>query len=1046
MLQCRKSLLAVTLSAVALTGCLEEASQGGNDGAFQRVNNPNIQLGEGPVYDPVNQNFPLPEDTLFFLNEENDGTALNGTDPANPVTLGLGFLDGVSTLAPYDIEISTSLDTSVELDVRAFIEVQASNGNVTVPIQEVEEPGTGVVVPNPNQNVFLLPLEYAGGDSLKGAEGEVPGLSLANDFRRAQFLEERATGTDVEDAQDIYNRLLQSPPVRVEVIDINGGTNNAVRVLPESPLDPKTKYAIALSNDLRTSMGSPLVGSPAYQSISNPARVLGNPLFAAFRASAAPSRQQVTDFGQFKREFFSNNASSVPASIAGFDDVVYSATFTTTAIEDVLVANAAPESFFQEDLRVDLRRKQIGKLVSGFYNLTNQRIGTTTGDSTADERAINEAIFTRLTDNTFRLFDQELADRLITANENGEKLKYADVARDSNGNVNRRVAFATQLATAEAAVTVKSTDVDEEASSLAGMAAGLLDLPKSREVRIYRQRPGRQINPEFGQTASEETDPILGGTGLTDVDIQVYEGEIVLPYYMGIPEDDMDGVAITGSNWSAADFGSNVNLPLAITDRVTYRFPFAREVGEVKVPFILTMPQVVDTAQNNGAPFPVIIYQSALTQDRSAALTMALATGLFCNSSGNVQDCYATITLDQPLHGVFDGFEGATSDGEPTADGVGLVSVNDQCTMYPEGSRPSGCDINPDSPTVERHFGFTGDANLQPVPASEVEGQPESGNLFLNFANFANIQGNMRQATMDALNVNASLAAIEAEAGVDLDLNRVYYLTHSLSGMGGVPVPEITRQAIAAGNTELTPFLGQAFFNVPGHFTRALENSHDVSAALLPALFAASEGLLAQGRFELNAYLNILQGLVDGVDPANYGGSYAGTNTMLAAIVGDPADPEPYSECTSTEPNRVTTDCTVPVAADDTLFPLGPLERDVMLESGTVFNIDSLPAPIAGTEPLAKTAGAVNVFQATAGQPFISLFREGSHGNPISAGQAAADPGSSFRVFGTLAIQMMEIFQGNAPSSSGINLCDAEADGSEDCAAALVQDSERTSN
>ncbi|MDX1589138.1 MAG: hypothetical protein R3296_09380 [Oleiphilaceae bacterium] len=1045
MLQCRKSLLALTVTVVALTGCdtLEDAKVSGNAGAIQRVESPLIAQGPSPLYDPVKTQFPLPEDAVFYINADQDGTALNGTDPANPVTLGLGFLDGVSTQAPFDIEISTSLDTSVELDARAFVEVD------------------GAVIPNPDQNVFVLPLEYASGDSLFGAENEVPGMALANDFRRARFLEARGEPGDLDAANAIYDRLLETPPVRVEVININGGTNNAVRILPESPLEVKTKYAIALSNDLKAADGTPLVGAPTYQSISNPDRVLANAQFAAFRRSAAPARQQVADFGQLKRDFFSDREESV--SIVGFDDVVYSSTITTTGIEDVLVANAAPQSFFQSDLNIELRKDQIGKLISGFYNVSQQPLSE---DAEQDAKDINQGIFDRLTDESFRLFNQDLADRITQARDNRVTLTYSDIVTDSDGNLNRVAAFAAQLAVAEVASETKSGDVDTEAGELATQAAEILDLPKAREVRVYRQRPGRQINPAFGQQAADDGG-LLGGTGINDLDIQVYEGEIVLPYYMGIPEDDMDGVAITGSRWSAADFGPNVNLPLAITDRVTYRFPFAKKVGEVKVPFIITQPQIVAGQAEDDGQFPVIIYQTALTQDRSAALTMAVATGLLCNADGDLADCFTTITLDLPVHGVFDGFEGATSDrdgaienGTPS-DSAGLLSVNDQRSIYPEGSRPA-------ADTMERHFGFAGDANMQPTPADQLElpegESPPSGNLFLNFANFTNTQGYMRQVAMDALNVNASLGAIEAaiadcEANGSctdsfvLETDRVYYLTHSLTGMGGVPVPSVTNKAIDAGNTALNPVQGQAFFNVGSHFTRALENSFNISADLLPGLFAASDGLLAQGRFELNAYFNILQGLLDGVDPGNYADDYRGTNTMLAAIIGDPADDMPLSECAPVEgsnppspaADKVSADCTMPNAADDTLFVLGPLDRDVTLEDGTSFPIDSLPAPLAGTEPFGKVMNALNVLDPNhgLGQPFISLFREGSHGNPISAGQSGADPGSSTPVFTTLAIQMMDIFQNLEPSTT-INQCDAEQDGNEDCAVVLVPDSERS--
>lgn len=1015
MLKCRKSLLAVTVSAVALVGCLDDANQSKNVGAELQIPNSQIQTGTHPVYNPVETTFPLPEDALFFINEDNDGTALNGTDPANPVTQGLGFMDGTSVLSPFDIKISASLDTSQTLDARPFVE---GEGDLD-----------GVVIPNPDQNVFLLPLEYAGGDSLMTGDGEVPGLTQMNDYRRAQFLEDRG---DITEANEIFERLLTEPPVRLELISVDGGSNNAIRILPESPLAAKTKYAVALSNDLRDSEGRRLVGSPSYQSISNPARVLTNPLVQPFRDSAAPARQQITDLNQFKREFFSEQSLEQPVSLPGFDDIVYSATFTTTAIEDVLLANAVPATFFRDTLSIELRQQEIERLVSGFYNVSEQPLASEASDN---ERAINRRIFSLLTDEDqeFRLFDPVFAERLVDARNKRERISFAAFSRDNDGNLNRFAAIAMQTAVAEAAEEVLGADAESRADELALAAQqleGVLDLPQGRTVTIFRQRDGSEINAALGQTGE------VAGVEV-DVDIRVFEGEITLPYYMGLPEDELDGVAIQGSNWSAADFGPNVDLPLAISERISYRFPFPRKTGMVTVPIVVTMP---DTAAGVDLPllgspvitepgdgFPVIIYQPALTQDRSAILPMAVATGLLCAAQDTIDDCFVTIAIDPPLHGIFEGQEGA----------VGLNAITEQGEASPEAQ--------------ERHFGFAANPAMSAVPADTLE-EPESGSLFLNFTNFANTLGNMRQSTMDMLNVNASLGNIEqaiadcanCDDDFDIDPSRIFFLTHSLSGMGGVSVPHIINRAIVEGNETLTPIAGQGFLNTGGHFTRTFENSHDLAAQLLPGLDAASEGLLAQGRTELNLYLHILQGIVDGVDPANYAGSYAGSNTLLTAIVGDPAiqdDQEVLAQCTSMEEDRVTADCTVPNSADDTLFVRGPLQRDgVMQEDGTAFDIRSLRAPMAGTEPFAALMGAVNVLE-LGGEtgPFISLFREGSHGNPISAGQGDLDPGSSEAAFTVTAVQLMEIFQDPrvAPSTS------VDDDDGGDFGDALVSDDER---
>ncbi|TVP54493.1 MAG: hypothetical protein EA349_11345, partial [Halomonadaceae bacterium] len=373
MLQCRKPILAVTVLAVALTGCLEDGNEGKNAGSISPISvsaERQTPQGSFPLYNPVQTEFPLPEDAVFFANAAVDGTPLNGTDPGNPVTQGLGFLDGTSLLAPFDIKISASLDPDQTLDARPFISVETNpDGTVVFPIEEV--PG-GEVVPNPAQNVFLIPLDIAGGDSLFIAEGEIPGLALANDFRRGRMLEQQGALTE---ANAIFDRLLKSPPVRLELIDIDGGTNNAIRILPEAPLAAKTKYAVALSNDIIDANGDPLVGAPIYRSASDPARVVTNPQFNPFQRSATASRQQVTDFNRFKADFFSNRETPQSVSVPGFRDIVYSANLTTTALDDVLLANAAPLSFYNNQLLVETRQAEIVRLVEGFYNHSNGALG-----------------------------------------------------------------------------------------------------------------------------------------------------------------------------------------------------------------------------------------------------------------------------------------------------------------------------------------------------------------------------------------------------------------------------------------------------------------------------------------------------------------------------------------------------------------------------------------------------------------------------------------------------------------------------------------------
>ncbi|MBW7471999.1 hypothetical protein [Marinobacter sp. F4218] len=950
---------AISAAAVGLTGCLDSSSQTQkNANPDYRINSGLIERGTHPLFDPLETEFVIPSDALFFLSEIDDGTMLNGTDPANPVTQGIGFLDGASVLAPIDVKISASLDDQQILDARDFVEID------------------GAVVPNPEQNVFLVPVEYASGDALRPLEAEAPGLTPAERYRQARRLQAQG---DTAGADAIFSDLL-AEKVRVELLDIDGGQNNLVRVLPLTPLAAKTQYVLALTNDIVDASGEPLVGSPVYQSVADPERTLSNAAFQPFRDAMLPARRLVTDYFDFKRE-----SEESAGFRSGFDDVVYATAITTTAVEDVILANAAPITYYRSMLASAQRQEELGKLVDGFYNLTDQPLGE---GANGEEANLNSALYATLTDPAFRLYDDSLATILMDANASDTPVLYADVVADAGSD--RRIAHIVQVATALA--TDANIDVEARARSLASAAEAVVDTPKPRTVSVFSQRDGGDVNPALAQE--------VAGTPLN---VHVYEGEITLPYFQALPAEG-DGSPLTTESWLPADFSGDETLSAAPSDRISYRFPFARKVADTTVPIVVAAPDtdnLVIAGQQPAAGYPVIIYQHAVTTDRSAILPMATAAGLLCADPANSHDCFVTIGIDQPLHGIF---------------GEGIVGLNPITTQ--DGASADA---------TERHFGFAASADLSPVPAGELEA-PESGSLFLNFANYANTRDNMRQGALDLLNVSASLQAIEdainacadCPQSLNLDPDRVYFLSHSLSGMGGAAFPHVNNAAIEAGNASLSPITASNFLNTGGGFTRLAENSQSIAPRVLPGLDAASAGLLTQGRTELNIYFNVFQGLLDSADPTAFGPLYRDKPVLLTEIVGVPDDVD--------RP----TDDTIPNAADPLLYALGPLSTTIP-ETGFVIEGENMP--MAGTDPLAAAMAAESTPLGT-DLPYITRYLEGSHGNPISAGQKSADSFSSRAVFDEMVFQMLTLFTGNDPVTVN-NPCvvkDADTTGT-DCTA-----------
>jgi hypothetical protein len=846
-------------------------------------------------------------------------------------------MDGNSVTAAFDIKISGSLDPNQNLDARSFIAQGTS------------------VIPNPDQNVFLLPLEYPGKDPLNSADGEVPSFSDAVDYQVAAAL--LAAGQTAP-ATEIFTRLAE-PVARAEIISLDGGVNNVIRINPLRPLKPKTKYLVVITNDVKDASGESLIGSPAYQNYRNPDEPLGNDEnLAPFRNAILQWETLASGYFGFMQTVF--DQAGVPATAPSKDDIVFTMTFTTTAVEDVLTANAAPRTFFERNQELSARQDAITKLNNGTLNLTDQPISSTD----PDDSAINSRIYELLTNPAqgFRLFNQELATTLVDANSASMTLTFTDVAVSEEDELDTTLAFALQTAASQAAIDVKGSEIASDAASYEDEFVsdlGALEAPQSRTTNFFDTgRDASAINPALIAPA------------------KVSQGEITLPYFLGIPADNVDGSVIRTSSWTANQ-DPNLQSPpddsdlprvVAPSDKVTYRFPFPGSTGETTVPVLVTYPDegflsatIGETKPANG--WPVIIYQHGITTDRSATLPLANALAFSCvDTSGETPqpseyDCFATVAIDQPLHGVVPG--GSTVSG--------LTMIRDQGGNVVSGASASA---------TERHFNFSANAKLEPTPMSLLpDGAEKSGSLFINPSNFANSRDNLRQGVLDLLNLNASIADMDIDGdpnnGPDLDPSRVYFIGHSLGGIDGLPFVAVNNTVAGAGvNTNLPVVQAAAILNSGGGVTKLLENSPNTSfgaPAILAGLADASDGVLVQGSSALETYFAVLQSQIDSTDPI--------------------------------------TDQTIPNSADADLYDQGPLQLTI---EETGFTIDSLPAPLAGTEPLAAQLGA----EATANGnlPAITRFTEGSHDTPVSASNTDEDPLTSGAVFDEMVSQIAELF------------------------------------
>lgn len=168
----KKTLISLAVaSSVGLTGCFDSAGSGsGNANPNYQISNPEIDGKTWPLFNPVTGALPLPNDLIFRSDDpattinEADGS-FKVADSAPPVTTALNQLSGASTVAPPVVQFNGQIDAD-SVDSRAFI------------FADPTDPTS--LIPNPNQNVFLIELQYAGGDPVRGlGAGESPTIPLA---------------------------------------------------------------------------------------------------------------------------------------------------------------------------------------------------------------------------------------------------------------------------------------------------------------------------------------------------------------------------------------------------------------------------------------------------------------------------------------------------------------------------------------------------------------------------------------------------------------------------------------------------------------------------------------------------------------------------------------------------------------------------------------------------------------------------------------------------------------------------------------------------
>lgn len=957
----KKSLISLAVvSSVVLSGCGGGGSTGQNAGSDNQsdIENPAIDGRVWPLFNPVTSELPIPNDLIF------DSVAADGTfrvaDTSPPVTTALNVLSGASTLEPIDIKLSGAIDPT-SVDGNAFI--------LTIP----NDPTS--VAPNPNQNVFLIELEYASGDPLQGLSGaEPPTIPLALTAATAGGLAPTdLSGNNQLQAGGVLAGLALAPAYNAKVIQLDG--QDVIRINPLKPLNPRKRYVVVITDGVKAVDGQPLRSSPSYETITGTVNNLASPALVPVRA-LVNGLWEVIATNYFQVTNGSRAAFQLPPLTDA--NIALSYSFTTSNDEKVLPYLAEPAAWFEDSLTAFLGVSAAEAVVTGKLDLDV--------DGDVDFFDVKAAVDGAVA--TFPTPD------LVTALS-----PTFNVAFGSGGC---------------GGLTGKNA-IQCTASGLATSFAGLLPTPAARAINldITTAQDALQVSAVLSTIVSAGQ-------------VNVVQGDITIPYYLGVPTPT-DGSAIKNTSWKADEvLATALNAAFApvglaipqanpgVTDVVNYIFPFPKKVADQKIPLLVIYPA--------GDPLdgttPVVIFQHGITTDRSAVLTFGSA---LANAAG-----VAVVAIDHPLHGV-----APISTESKLALAGSLLAASDP-TLDTEGNRQAvvdgvfsvgallqiqtgGCPITLSTPPTpaeiatatgvvlsaacgvpaatslasalslestvanggstipglpmtdfERHFDFTANAAVQAVPmvltqeatkAAQV-GEDGSGSLFINLTNFAGSRDANRESSLDLMNLRASIGNIDMDGagGADFDATSVVFIGHSLGTITGAPfVASVNQNQINFAGVPATvktaDDVAGAILLTPGAgVTRVLENSPSFSPSILGGLAAAAG--LVQGDFNLELFFHTVQATIDSGDPMNFANELKaqGTPLLLQTVVDDKVIP-------------------------NNAYPAG---------FGNAF-----PAPLAGTDPFAALLGAeqtpnvAGAFAPASGEVINTRYLGATHGTPV---------------------------------------------------------------
>ena len=538
----KKTLISLAVaSSVGLTGCLEGGNTGANANPDYNISQSDAQAEflaqfEGkvwPVFDPFPavSDLPVPNDLIF--GSVGDGT-FEVADTSPPVTTALNNLSGASTVAPIDIKMSGRIEaTSLKgPDLQAIAALLKGSTDPQL-VQRVLA-----------QNVFLVELEYASGAPLQA-------LQASEKPTAAPFLDFEVKVKELNDS-----RL---------------GPTDFIRIIPTKPLNPNKRYVAVVLNNILDADGEQITNSPAYANIKDETEVLGASALKSVRTLINSLWEPIaTNVGTGFQKTFNPAAPGV-----GTDDIALTYSFTTSNDEQVLKYMANP-AFWAGDQVLAAAKLRVTKKVTGaalfFANQQDPENNVAPGSAfdLNDDDAVTVADFDRDSDGAITPADFILADR-----DGDSTITPADFQAALAPNSQQPFGFVDlQEAVDQAEISAvlgnpALASCDSEPYQIPVPDVGMVPvesqsfcvgtLIKGSLAQSGINLPSPSSAGEDGIVAdftTAESAPqlsaLLGSITGSD-NVNVVQGSITLPYYLGLPTGSLsaDKDILTGSFWKA---------------------------------------------------------------------------------------------------------------------------------------------------------------------------------------------------------------------------------------------------------------------------------------------------------------------------------------------------------------------------------------------------------------------------------------------------------------------------------------------------------------